>query len=103
MELFLATLERLLVEQKFLFRTQKKLSNHQNLTKNTFQAKKVSKTVAKMLYKDNLAQDAKEQLSKFALQMVHVFPKFTVYGMFSVDGTLLFTVRSLKLLFLTHN
>ncbi|XP_063697674.1 putative gustatory receptor 28b [Culicoides brevitarsis] len=55
-------------------------------------AKKVSKTVAKMLYKDNLAHEAKEQLSKFALQMVHVFPKFTVYGMFSVDGTLLFTI-----------
>uniref|UniRef100_A0A336MLX1 CSON014087 protein n=1 Tax=Culicoides sonorensis TaxID=179676 RepID=A0A336MLX1_CULSO len=54
-------------------------------------AKKVSKTVAKMLYQDNLTHEAKEQLSKFALQMFHVFPKFTVYGMFAVDGTLLFT------------
>lgn len=45
-----------------------------------------------MLYKDNLPQAARDQLNRFALQLIHVKPKFTIFGMFNVDGTLLFTI-----------
>lgn len=58
----------------------------------TRSARKISWTVAELLYRDNLAQGAKDQLTKFALQLIHVYPQFTIFGMFNVDGTLLFTV-----------
>lgn len=55
-------------------------------------AEKIAWTVSEMLYKDNLPQGARDQLNRFALQLIHVKPKFTIFGMFNVDGTLLFTI-----------
>lgn len=45
-----------------------------------------------MLIKENLSQATRDELNRFALQLIHVKPKFSVYEIFDVDGTLLFTI-----------
>lgn len=57
-------------------------------------AKRLGGIIHKVL---NKATDPKiqEKLMQFSMQIVHNKPLFTAYGLFLIDGSLIFTVREL--------